>query len=113
MTKLREDFDRIALLTAHDAIHPALYDEFLLQQIPSSLVRVLEVGCGAGAFSRALANRSHQVTGIDLSPEMIRVAREQGVPDRHVTFVCDDFMRESFGDEVYDTSYTVLWQRAA
>lgn len=99
--KLREDFDRIARLTAHD-VHPSPYDALLLEQIPSSLVRVLEVGCGTGAFSRALANRGHQVTGIDLSPEMIRVARERDLPSHHVTFLCGDFMRDSLGDETYD-----------
>ncbi|MGH8575069.1 MAG: class I SAM-dependent methyltransferase, partial [Gammaproteobacteria bacterium] len=38
--------------------------------------RVLDAGCGSGQFGIALAERGACVTGIDLSPEMIRRARE-------------------------------------
>jgi 2-polyprenyl-3-methyl-5-hydroxy-6-metoxy-1,4-benzoquinol methylase len=100
--KIRNDFDRIARLTALDAIHPAPYDAFLLEQIPRSLPRMLEVGCGTGGFSRALAERGHEVTGIDLSPEMIRVAREQAGTSQGTSFICGDFMRHSFGNEPFD-----------
>lgn len=37
---------------------------------------LLDAGCGSGQFALALAARGAQVTGIDLSPEMIRLARE-------------------------------------
>jgi 2-polyprenyl-6-hydroxyphenyl methylase/3-demethylubiquinone-9 3-methyltransferase len=37
--------------------------------------RVLDVGCGGGLFAEALARAGAQVTGIDLSPAMIEVAR--------------------------------------
>jgi SAM-dependent methyltransferase len=48
--------------------------------------RVLDVGCGVGRWSRRLARRGAQVTGIDLSPTMIaeakRRAGEEGVSER-------------------------------
>jgi SAM-dependent methyltransferase len=37
--------------------------------------RVLDAGCGSGQFALALAARGARVTGIDLSPEMIRRAK--------------------------------------
>ncbi len=37
--------------------------------------RVLDVGCGAGGFSAWLAERGMDVTGIDLFPEAIAMAR--------------------------------------
>jgi 2-polyprenyl-6-hydroxyphenyl methylase/3-demethylubiquinone-9 3-methyltransferase len=37
--------------------------------------RVLDVGCGGGLLCEALARAGAQVTGIDLSPSMIEVAR--------------------------------------
>lgn len=37
---------------------------------------LLDAGCGSGQFALALAARGAQVTGVDLSPEMIRLARE-------------------------------------
>src|SRR5687767_12015592 len=49
-------------------------------------LRVLDVGCGVGRWSRRLARRGAIVTGIDLSPTMIaeakRRAAEEGVSAR-------------------------------
>lgn len=36
---------------------------------------LLDAGCGSGQFALALAARGVRVTGVDLSPEMIRLAR--------------------------------------
>lgn len=48
--------------------------------------RVLDVGCGVGRWSRMLAQRGAQVTGVDLSPTMIAQARQraqlEGVAER-------------------------------
>jgi ubiquinone/menaquinone biosynthesis C-methylase UbiE len=40
--------------------------------------KLLDVGCGSGYFSRAMAERGAQVTGIDISPRMIQHAQEAG-----------------------------------
>lgn len=37
---------------------------------------LLDAGCGSGQFAIAFAERGARVTGVDLSPEMIRRARE-------------------------------------
>ena len=39
--------------------------------------RLLDAGCGSGQLAIALAERGARVTGIDLSPEMIRRARDR------------------------------------
>lgn len=48
--------------------------------------RVLDIGCGVGRWSRLLAARGADVTGVDISPTMIeearRRARSEGVADR-------------------------------
>ena len=39
-------------------------------------LRILDVGCGAGFFELVLAPMGHDITGIDLTPEMITEARK-------------------------------------
>lgn len=49
-------------------------------------MRVLEIGCGAGRITKALANLFGEVHGVDISPEMIARARESltGTPNAFV-----------------------------
>jgi 2-polyprenyl-3-methyl-5-hydroxy-6-metoxy-1,4-benzoquinol methylase len=105
--KVREDFDRIARVTAETADHLALYDAFLLRQIPRACARVLEIGCGTGAFSRTLADRGHDVTAIDLSPEMVRVAERRRSPGQTATYYCGDFLSFVPCAEAYDCVVSV------
>lgn len=48
---------------------------------PSCSQRVLEVGCGTGLFLEWLDGLGHQATGLDPSPEMLKLARLQ-LPQR-------------------------------
>lgn len=50
---------------------------------------VLDAGCGQGYLSRILARRGAHVTGIDISPNLLRIAREQD-PDRQITYQVAD-----------------------
>jgi SAM-dependent methyltransferase len=51
---------------------------------------VVDVGCGAGRLSRAIAGRAGRVIGIDVSPEMLAKARELNADLEHVTWVSGD-----------------------
>jgi SAM-dependent methyltransferase len=46
-----------------------------LPRVTSDSASALDVGCGVGRWSAELAARGHEVTGVDLSPYMIEVAR--------------------------------------
>ncbi len=47
------------------------------EKIKETQVQLLDVGCGTGSYALALAERGYQVTGIDLDPEMIGMARDK------------------------------------
>lgn len=51
--------------------------------------RLLEVGCGMGRFTQLLAARGYRMTGADLSPELLAVAREND-PQGRISYVCCD-----------------------
>ncbi len=42
-----------------------------------SLSRGLDIGCGGGWFTRAFQKEGYQMTGLDISPEMLGFAKEQ------------------------------------
>ena len=50
---------------------------------------VLDAGCGQGYLSRILARRGAHITGIDISPKLIQIAREQD-PDHQITYQVAD-----------------------
>lgn len=50
---------------------------FLKENIPFVSGNILDIGCGTGSLSVVLAKLGHAVTGIDLSPSMISLAKEK------------------------------------
>jgi cyclopropane fatty-acyl-phospholipid synthase-like methyltransferase len=70
-------------------------------------VRALDVGCGAGVFTVWLAERGAEVTGIDIFPEAIAMARsladKRGVKVEFLTANLFDFTPERPFDLVYDS----------
>ena len=61
---------------------------------------VLDLGCGTGKMTIELANRGYDMTGIDYSPEMLDIARDEAEKKSHdILWLCQD-MREF---ELYGT----------
>ena len=56
------------------ALNPVRLD-YVKQRIALRGAAVLDVGCGAGLLSEALAKEGAQVTATDLAPELIKVAK--------------------------------------
>lgn len=54
--------------------------------------RVTELGCGTGSLTQLLARRGYQMTGVDLSPDMLAVA-DQKCEGLGVLFLCQDMSR--------------------
>ena len=63
--------------------------------------RVLDIGCGGGLLSEALAKQGAQVTAIDLAPELVKVARlhglESGVQVDYRVQAAEDLAAEQAG----------------
>ncbi|TAK38416.1 MAG: bifunctional 2-polyprenyl-6-hydroxyphenol methylase/3-demethylubiquinol 3-O-methyltransferase UbiG [Lysobacteraceae bacterium] len=60
------------------ALNPARLD-YVAARTTLREARVLDVGCGGGLLSEALAARGAQVTAIDLAPDLLQVARLHGL----------------------------------
>lgn len=68
----REELDRILAILAHE---------------DTSRLTVVEIGCGIGRMTHALAARFRRVVALDVSPEMITRARALGKELTNVEFV--------------------------
>ncbi len=91
-TAIRTDFDRLARLSQDGWDHNSHYHALLLRQLPARCEAALEIGCGAGAFARLLACRADHVLGLDLSPEMIRVAQARSAGFPNITYQVADVL---------------------
>jgi SAM-dependent methyltransferase len=65
-------------------------------------MHVLEIGCGTGYLTKELAKTQAQVTAIDISPDLLSVARKQ-VTDSTVVFRVENAYDLSFRDESFHT----------
>lgn len=74
-----------------DPVTRAAWAARLAGWIPSGPWDVLDLGCGTGSLTALLARSGHRVTGVDLSPRMVELARaklaDAGLP---ATFVVGD-----------------------
>jgi SAM-dependent methyltransferase len=102
MSTIQKDFDRIALVSPDGSLQNSHYHNFLLRQLSSSCQAALEIGCGKGEFSRRLAETSARVLALDLSPEMIRIARAQSAHLPNINFQIADVMSYDLPPESFD-----------
>jgi len=117
--KLQDYFDR----TAHDAWAKLTSDapvsgiratvragrdqmrNSIISRLPEQLTgkRVLDAGCGTGALALELANKGAFVTAVDLSPNLIELAKSR-IPEsdrQNIEFHAGDMLDEAYGDFDY------------
>lgn len=89
--------------------------EALLQVLsvaPNKVNSALDIGCGTGALTIALADYAQHITALDLAPGMLDVARTN---DRHNVineFVCGDAEKLPFTGQQFDlvfSSFALQW----
>jgi len=71
-----------------DAATREAWWDLLLAHLPPAPARIADLGCGTGSLSVLLAEAGYDLTGLDLSPQMLAAARTKadraGVPLRLV-----------------------------
>jgi magnesium-protoporphyrin O-methyltransferase len=77
----------------------------IISRLPEQLSgkRVLDAGCGTGALALELANKGAFVTAVDLSPNLIELAKSR-IPEsdrRNIEFFSGDMLDEVYGDFDY------------
>ncbi|MGB8454594.1 MAG: class I SAM-dependent methyltransferase [Anaerocolumna sp.] len=72
---------------------------------------VLDVGCGAGNYSSALAKRCRKVVGVDLSPNMIKIARQKAVQGNieNVEYNCADWHEINLAEAGYEKKFDLVF----
>jgi SAM-dependent methyltransferase len=82
----------------HDSYWRFHRDQFL-DLLPGPGLRTLDLGCGEGRLSRELKALGHRVVGVDVSPTMLKAARED---DPSIPACLTDAARLPFRDGSFD-----------
>jgi SAM-dependent methyltransferase len=98
---VRADFDRIARLSPASAAPDAM-THWLLGHLPGRCGELLEIGCGTGEATRIAAERASRVVALDLSPEMIAVARERSAGLANIDYRVADVTRWDYPEARFD-----------
>jgi ubiquinone/menaquinone biosynthesis C-methylase UbiE len=77
--------------------------DVLLRLLGEGSGSLVDVGCGTGAYAAGLAERGWDVTGVDVSEDMLRRARAKGVRTVHA-----DATALPFEDESFDAAISVF-----
>ena len=95
------------MLESENWNHNAHYHRYLINRIPEQCRHILEIGCGTGEFSRLLTQRAERVLAIDLSPQMIRLAKERSKLYPNIDFIEGDVMTYQLPDNQFDCIATL------
>jgi 2-polyprenyl-6-hydroxyphenyl methylase / 3-demethylubiquinone-9 3-methyltransferase len=87
----------IALLRAENAVRIP----WIIDKIGSTSSTVLDIGCGAGLLTNALAKVGHTVSGIDLSPSSLTIAKKYDETNS-VTYKVANAYSLPFEDQSFD-----------
>jgi len=85
--------------------HNAYYQRLVLNRLPRRCGRVLDVGCGTGAFAERLADRADHVDAVDKSAAMIEAAKQRA--PANVTCIHADVLNLSLPAEHYDAIVSI------
>lgn len=92
----------------HSPLAGRWLDEIKKQLPQKERLKILDVGCGAGFFTILLAREGYQVTGTDLTPEMVEYARQLA---KEENAECEFQVMDAENLEFADASFDVVISR--
>ena len=96
--KIARVYDQIAGIYQDIITRPTDYLEEFIFRLPEK-PRILDAGCGIGTDAGYLAKMGHQVSGIDLSEQMLNIARQN---HPRVEFFLQDLRHPDFPPNSFD-----------
>ena len=85
-----------------------LFSELARLELTCRMKRALDFGCGVGRVTRALATRFEGVVGLDISPEMVRLAKAYNEDRPGCTFAVNTSEQIAQPTDAYDFVYSRL-----
>jgi len=109
----RFDFDALAewydrwYETAEGAMYDRLEKKVVSKYLPADAkaMKLLDVGCGTGHWSRFFSEHGFKVTGIDVSERMIKIAQGKNIAG--ASFLIADAHSLPFADESFDVAAAI------
>ena len=89
----------------------AAWRELLIDALPGAPALVADLGSGTGTLSLLLAEHGYAVDGVDVAPEMVRLAREKAADVSGVRYIEADASTPPLEQGTYDAVLCrhVLW----
>lgn len=88
--------------------HQVILPNLLRLVAPSIEDNILDLACGSGFFSTALAETGTRVIGIDISPELISLAKKRAGDNERLTFKLSPSAKLAIADKKITKAISVL-----
>ena len=111
-SKGADGYNKSVRRSLHSKREKKAWQEIFTDALGKEKLKILDVGTGPGIVAFRLAELGHDVTGVDLSEEMLKNARENAAKfNLPVEFRHGDAENLPFEDESFDTviNRAVLW----
>lgn len=77
-----------------------VYDFILSRISKGKSLKILDIGCGDGSLLKEVINKGHDLYGVDISEEQLKIAEKNGIKTQKLN-VDSDLL--PFSDEFFDT----------
>lgn len=91
-----------------DCVRSFIFSErkrIVLDMLDKKAERLLDIGCGPGVYTAELSEKCRALYGVDISSEMIELAKEKGF--KNTAFSVGSIERLDFGDGFFDAAVCV------